>query len=131
MSKSHSQYNIYINSEKSFKDIDSWLKDLKNYASPDVKVMLIGNKKDLEGDRIVSTIDGQKLKEDYGLDYFIETSAKTSENVSNAFENSVRTIISKVRQDPLVLNTNKSGVIELRKDNDEQRGYLNYFLSWC
>ena len=62
---------------------------------------------------------------------FIETSAKTSENVSNAFENSVRTIISKVRQDPLVLNTNKSGVIELRKDNDEQRGYLNYFLSWC
>ena len=62
---------------------------------------------------------------------FIETSAKTSENVSNAFENSVRTIISKARQDPSVLNTNKSGVIELRKDNSKQRSYLNYLLSWC
>ena len=62
---------------------------------------------------------------------FIETSAKTSENVSNAFENSVRTIISKVRQDPSVLTTNKNGVVELRKDGGEKKGYLNYFLSWC
>jgi hypothetical protein len=62
---------------------------------------------------------------------FIETSAKTSENVKNAFENSVRTIISKVRQDPSVLTTNKNGVVELRKDGGEQKGYLNYLLSWC
>ena len=47
--------------------------------------MLIGNKKDLEGDRSVSTIDGQKLKEDYGLDYFIETSAKDGTNVQEIF----------------------------------------------
>ena len=47
-------------SRKSFNSINSWLKDLKNNSSPDVKIFLVGNKTDLEKERKVSTEKGQK-----------------------------------------------------------------------
>ena len=41
-------------SAKSFEDVEVWLKDLKTYSSPDIKVILIGNKTDLEEHRQIS-----------------------------------------------------------------------------
>lgn len=35
-------------SRKSFEDVEVWLKDLKTYSNPDIKVFLIGNKTDME-----------------------------------------------------------------------------------
>ena len=35
-------------SQKSFEDVEVWLKDLKTYSNPDIKVFLIGNKTDME-----------------------------------------------------------------------------------
>jgi len=32
----------------SFEDIDEWLKEIKSFSNPDIKVFLIGNKIDLE-----------------------------------------------------------------------------------
>ena len=60
-----------IDKKTSFKDIDLWLKELRLYSSPDIKIILIGNKSDLEDDRIMS---------------FYETSAKTGDNVKKLFE---------------------------------------------
>ena len=40
-------------SQKSYDDIDLWLKDLKANACPDIKIFLIGNKADLEDKRVV------------------------------------------------------------------------------
>lgn len=41
---------IYLSSfsQKSFNSVEDWTKQLKNQASPDCKVFLIGNKNDLE-----------------------------------------------------------------------------------
>ena len=51
---------------------------------PCVKMVLCGNKIDLVTERQVSTEEGKSLAEDYGCP-FIETSAKTAENVEEAF----------------------------------------------
>ena len=72
-------------SQKSFDDIDIWLKDLKTNSSPDIKIFLIGNKADLEEKRIILKEDAEKYKEDYDLDFFIETSAKTGMNAQEIF----------------------------------------------
>lgn len=47
-------------------------------------IMLIGNKVDLNHRRVVSTEEGQQFAKDNGL-IFLETSAKTSANVEEAF----------------------------------------------
>ena len=37
-----------IDDRQSYQDIEVWLKDLKTYSNPDIKVFLIGNKTDME-----------------------------------------------------------------------------------
>ena len=48
-------------------------------------VCLVGNQKDRESEREVAYEKGAKFYKDKGLDYFVEASAKTSENVEKAF----------------------------------------------
>ena len=73
-----------INSRDTFLHAETWLNDLKNQANPNVKVFLVGNKSDLENERVVSKEEGEKFKEEKKLDKFIETSAKTGENARSA-----------------------------------------------
>eukprot|EP01126_Amoeba_proteus_P050778 TRINITY_DN6027_c0_g1_i3.p1 TRINITY_DN6027_c0_g1~~TRINITY_DN6027_c0_g1_i3.p1 ORF type:complete len:215 (-),score=38.01 TRINITY_DN6027_c0_g1_i3:153-797(-) len=80
-----------VNSRTSFENCDSWLYELAEHAEPGILVVLVGNKIDLCGEREVST--------DEGVDYstknnipFVETSAKDSTNVNQAFETLVREI---------------------------------------
>ena len=73
-----------INNKDSFTHAETWLNDLKNQANPNVRVFLVGNKSDLENERVISKEQGEKFKEEKKLDRFIETSAKTGENARGA-----------------------------------------------
>lgn len=66
-----------------FEDVVSWHEDLYKAVPKDTKIMLVGNKIDLPA--IITVHSGRRLAEDIGAD-FIETSAKTGENVEAAFE---------------------------------------------
>ena len=72
-------------SQKSYDDIDLWLKDLKANACPDIKIFLIGNKADLEDKRVVMKETAENFKNEYDLDFFMETSAKTGMNDQELF----------------------------------------------
>ena len=74
-----------VTSEESFQDIDMWLKELRTHANPDVKVVLIGNKIDLENERKISKEEGEKLAKTNKFDKFVETSAKTGINTMSTF----------------------------------------------
>jgi len=74
-----------IDDRKSFEDIDLWLKDIKSNSSPDIKIFIIGNKSDLEESRVVTKEEAEKFKEDFELDLFKETSAKTGFNTEELF----------------------------------------------
>ena len=69
-----------INNKESFQHAETWLNDLKNQSNPNVRVFLVGNKSDLENERVISKEDGENFKKEKNLDKFIETSAKTGEN---------------------------------------------------
>ena len=93
MSKiNYNLYNIY--SQKSYDDIDLWLKDLKANASPDIKIFLIGNKADLEDKRIIMKETAENFKEEYDLDLFMETSAKTGMNAQELFVEAAKVLFT-------------------------------------
>ena len=73
-----------INNKDSFLHAETWLNDLKNQANPNVRVFLVGNKSDLENERVISKEEGEKFRAEKKLDKFIETSAKTGENARSA-----------------------------------------------
>ena len=62
-----------------------WYKELKEQSSPDIKIILVGNKSDLSKKRAVKEDEVQKLVKEYDIDCYMETSAKTGENVEKLF----------------------------------------------
>lgn len=68
----------------SFNDLPQWM-DFVKENSPGAKVILFGNKKDLTEKRMVQQEDITAFAEKHDLVYY-EGSAKTSENVRDAFE---------------------------------------------
>ena len=75
-----------IDQKNSFKDINLWIKEIKVNSSPDIKIVLIGNKSDLDNDRQVSYEEGKKYLDDDEVLKFFETSAKTGENIKKLFQ---------------------------------------------
>ena len=72
-----------IDNKDSFVHTENWLNEVKNLANPDIRLFLVGNKSDLEGNRVISKEEGENFKEKNKLDLFIETSAKTGYNARN------------------------------------------------
>ncbi len=67
-------------------NIDSkWLRDFKKYVKKKGVFVLIGNKSDLEEQRVVTIGRGKELAVKIKASDFIETSAKTRENIEEAF----------------------------------------------
>ena len=58
---------------------------MKANSNPDIKVFLIGNKIDLEESRLVTREQAEQFKNDFELDLFMETSAKTGFNTQELF----------------------------------------------
>ena len=74
-----------INNKQSFENLESWLDEIKCQTHPNLKIFLIGNKSDLENERVISKNEAEKLAKEYNFDLFMETSAKTGENAQLVF----------------------------------------------
>ena len=70
--------------QKSFEDVELWYKELKENANPDIKLILVGNKIDLN-DYQVDKEEIKKLKEELEIDSSFEVSAKSGEKVEELF----------------------------------------------
>jgi GTPase SAR1 family protein len=69
---------------ESFSAIPQWLTFIRE-QSPGVQVLLFGNKIDLADARVIAQSEGELCARDLNI-AFIEGSAKTAENVQDAFE---------------------------------------------
>jgi small GTP-binding protein len=73
-----------LTSKTSFDELAVWVNDLNTLCSPHAYIILVGNKTDREDERIVTEGEAKETAKRYGLEY-IETSAKTGDNVAEAF----------------------------------------------
>ena len=72
-----------ITNKESFANIKNWIKDLQNVGN-DIKGIIVGNKIDLDPERIIDKKDLEEMANKYQMP-FIETSAKQNTFVNDAF----------------------------------------------
>lgn len=83
---------------------------IKTYSWDNAQVILVGNKCDMEDERVISADRGKQLADQLGLEFF-ETSAKENINVKAVFERLVDIICDKMSEsldsDPTLVNASK------------------------
>lgn len=73
-----------ITNDTTFDNIKQWLKQIYKAVEENVCVIVVGNKVDLEDERLVKSSDAESFCETKGYKYY-ECSAKTAHNVKEAF----------------------------------------------
>lgn len=86
-----------VTNEKSFDNIKNWIRNIEEHASSDVEKMILGNKCDIQDRRQVSRERGEQLAIEYNIK-FMETSAKSSLNVEEAFFKLAKDIKTKMEK---------------------------------
>ncbi|KAG3256078.1 RAB4B, member RAS oncogene family, transcript variant X1 [Ictidomys tridecemlineatus] len=84
-----------FHSRETYNSLAAWLTDARTLASPNIVVILCGNKKDLDPEREVTFLEASRFAQENEL-MFLETSALTGENVEEAFLKCARTILNKI-----------------------------------
>ncbi|KAH0787461.1 Ras family protein [Histomonas meleagridis] len=107
-----------ITDRDSFDDLINWLNDMRQLCTPNASIILIGNKADLEDDRVISEKEASSYAERYNLSY-IETSAKNGKNIRETFVRLGTEIVHKIKsgeisfpknfEKPLITQTEHSG----------------------
>ena len=130
--------NIYKNSvltimvysicdNNSFDNLEFWLKEIKIYSQPNIPVFLIGNKKDIENERIVKFKKGKQFFNDYNLQFFMETSAKIGFSSNELFKEVAMFLYLEYLNNKVRI----SRPIDDIKIKNQQKKYEKYRLKKC
>ncbi|XP_078490061.1 ras-related protein Rab-4B [Ciona intestinalis] len=84
-----------ITRRDTFNSLTDWLTDAKTLASPNIVIVLCGNKKDLEAEREVTFLEASRFAQENEI-LFLETSAVTGENVEDSFNKCAKSILTRI-----------------------------------
>ncbi|KAL2539417.1 Ras-related protein RABA6a [Abeliophyllum distichum] len=96
-----------ITRRATFENLKKWLRELREFGSPDMVIVLLGNKSDLSHYREVNVKEGQSLAQQENL-FFMETSARENVNVEEAFLQMVGRIYEITSQKSLETKTKEA-----------------------
>ena len=98
-----------ITNKQSFDNIQDWINEVKNQVSDKVLLVLVGNKIDLENERIVNYDEGKKFAEDNDM-LFIETSALNGNGINQLFNMCCNDIYEKIKHNYYDFNDERCGI---------------------
>ncbi|KAK9117371.1 hypothetical protein Sjap_016318 [Stephania japonica] len=98
-----------ITRRETFNHLASWLEDARQHANPNMAIALIGNKSDLSHRRAVTREEGEQFAKENGL-LFMEASARTSQNVNEAFTSTAARILQKIQEGVFDVSNEASGI---------------------
>ena len=82
-----------------------WIEQLKKYSA-NVRMYLVGNKKDLIEERQITSNEGEQAKDRLQMVNFFETSAKTGDHIQETFEDLARLLVDASRDKIIVAESN-------------------------
>jgi len=112
-----------VTDERSFNNIRNWIRNIEQHASEGVNKILIGNKCDVLEKKVISKEQGQALANEFGIK-FLETSAKSSTGVEDAFLSLARDIKKRLIDSPETTEKTekKSDNIDLKEKPTQKSG---------
>ena len=57
---------IFISSRETYNTLTTWLTDARTLASPNIVIILVGNKRDLDADREVTFLEASRFAQENG-----------------------------------------------------------------
>ena len=106
-----------VSDRKSFDNIEQWLSDIEKFCPSKVCKMIIGNKCDINpSEREVEISYAQSYADNLKIPY-IETSAKTADNVESAFIQMVQQLIKNKAE-----QSNVSKAVDLNRAHGHNSG---------
>ena len=115
---SHGFLLVYdISNRESFNKLNFWNEQITANAPENTKVIIVGNKNDLEEERQVKKEEGENFANNNKV-HFYETSAKENINVSTVFELLANIIVN---DDKTVINNKRSSQVLKKKKTRKQK----------
>ena len=125
----HAMVLVYdISDEASFSDVHSWLLEVNKYGKEECFKILIGNKTDLEAERVVSTEQAENYATDLGIPFF-ETSAATGDNVESAFAAIAEELISRVKKE--AVSKSEDNIVHLNSPRSRKSSLTSSSSGGC
>ncbi|KAH0790204.1 small GTP-binding protein [Histomonas meleagridis] len=109
-----------ITDHKSFESMSEWINGAQNLCETNVKILLVGNKVDLKSSRQVTLEEAQDLADSYSIKY-IESSAESNTNVTEAFELVAREVYKAYISNEIVLSNNLFQQENTEEDKNDKR----------
>ena len=75
-----------VTDQVSFDQVSGWMDCIQDGTAAGIPLILVGNKVDLEDQRVVSSDSGQALANKFTNGFYFETSALTGQSIQAAFE---------------------------------------------
>lgn len=97
-----------ISRRETFNHLTKWLDEVRQNSNVNMTIVLIGNKCDLDR-REVTTEEGAEFAQEHGL-IFLETSAKTAQNVEEAFLYTAKKIYENIQSGVYDLTDQSHGI---------------------
>ncbi|NWF96861.1 MAG: GTP-binding protein [Candidatus Thorarchaeota archaeon] len=86
-----------VTRRRTFLNLDRWREEARASLGRDVPMVVVANKVDLEGSRVVTTQEGEEYAKRIGSLY-VESSALTGENVEDSFVKLCRVMIEEAKK---------------------------------
>ena len=108
-----------ISNRDSFEHVQNWIEDVRNQSPKTVLIILIGNKIDLEDQRVVTYDEGNEFAMKNGL-IFGETSAKTGVGIEEIFSKSVQEIVKNMSKEYYDMTSETCGIKKGNRRNNSR-----------
>lgn len=92
-----------ISSIDTFVRAKKWVQELQRHGNQKMVMALVANKSDLEPKREVGTEEGEQFAQENGM-FYMETSAKTAENINELFYEIARRLAKAFPPKPIGIN---------------------------
>ena len=98
-----------ITDKESFKNVETWVEECKNNSPKTVTMVLVGNKSDLNNNRVITTEEGAEFASRFDMQFY-ETSAFDGTNIDKLFSETSEKIVEKMENNYYDLTDEECGI---------------------